>query len=39
VGEATNVVPPRELFNNINFRHHDLLEIGGTVKQGIYKKY
>jgi hypothetical protein len=39
VGEASNLKLPRELKNSLNFQHHDLLEIKGTVKQGIHKKY
>lgn len=39
VGEATNLRLPTELQKSLNFQHNDLLEIKGTVKQGIYKKY
>ena len=38
VGEASNLKLPYELNESLNFQHHDLFEIKGTVKQGIYKK-
>lgn len=38
VGEASNLVLSRALKNLMNFQHKELLEMGGTVKQGIMKK-
>ena len=39
VGEATNLSVPSLLARNIGMNHDALLEMGGHVKQGIWKKY
>lgn len=39
VGEGATLDFPRTLFNNLDFRHHDLKKIDGSPKLGIYKKY
>lgn len=38
VGEGTTVFLPTVLNDSLNWDHHDLMSIGGTVKQGIYKQ-
>lgn len=37
VGESTNLLFPRLLFNNLGFEHYDLPKIGGTYKRSIKK--
>jgi len=39
VGEASNLALPITLSYSLNFSQSDLLEIGGSIKQGIHKKY
>lgn len=39
VGEASNLVLPVELRHALGFTHKELVEIEGTIKQGIQKKY
>lgn len=38
VGEGSTVELPRNLYENISFRHEDLKKIDGSFKTGIYKK-
>lgn len=37
VGEGANLVMPRKLFHTLNFYPHNLQEIDGTIKSGIFK--
>lgn len=37
VGEGTTLTFPQELANNIEWKQENLLELGGTLKQGAYK--
>jgi hypothetical protein len=39
VGEATTLLPPKVLFQTVGFEYPDLVNIGGTVKTGLRKKY
>ena len=39
VGEATTLTISSHLHNTLDFRHNDLININGTVKQGVFKNY